>query len=202
MLHHETDSPQRRSMEDHLIAYKRFISTTAVVLAAVISAGAVQAGTVPVQNAAFKLSVPEEYGAFAEQVQKAPSPEGEIETTNWVAKAQSNEAIVVTMSKMPGKILDPETLIESTRASLIKSLGATVENEEVREGDVPSVRLLFRSDAAFFRARFSVIEDRFYQLLYVGRSEEQRNAPAVGEMFESFEITPPPAPAVAAQNIQ
>ncbi|HYI12278.1 MAG TPA: hypothetical protein VEK57_24710 [Thermoanaerobaculia bacterium] len=48
--------------------------------------------------------------------------------------------------------------------------------------------MLFRSDAAYFRARFTVIDDRLFQLLYVGRSEEQRAAPAVSGMFDSFNV--------------
>jgi hypothetical protein len=48
--------------------------------------------------------------------------------------------------------------------------------------------LLFRNPNAFFRARSTVSEDRVYQLLYVGRTDEQRGAPAVGTIFDSFEI--------------
>ncbi|HEX6640179.1 MAG TPA: hypothetical protein VF215_03660 [Thermoanaerobaculia bacterium] len=121
-------------------------------------------------------------------MQTAKSPEGDIDTTTWVARAPTGEAIVVTMSSMPARILDPQKLITSTRASLLKTLGATLEREEARPGETPSTRLLFRSDAAFFRARFTVVDDRFYQLLYVGRSEDQRSAAAVAQIFDSFAI--------------
>ncbi|HEX6096221.1 MAG TPA: hypothetical protein VF432_07860 [Thermoanaerobaculia bacterium] len=137
----------------------------------------------------FVMTLPSGYGEFTRQVQTVPSPEGDIETTTWISKALSTEAVVVTMSTMPAKILDPQKLITSTRASLLESLGATLESEQPRAGDVPSTRVLFRTDAAFFRARFTVVADRMYQLLYVGRSAEQRAAAPVAQMFESFRIT-------------
>ncbi|HEX7807550.1 MAG TPA: hypothetical protein VF608_02455 [Thermoanaerobaculia bacterium] len=136
----------------------------------------------------FIMNLPEGYTGFSQQVQSTKSPEGDIRTTTWISKAPTGEAIVVTMSEMPGKILDPQKLITSTRASLLRTLGATLETEEARSGELPSARLQFRSDAAFFRARFTVVDDRLYQLLYVGRSTEQRTAPSVGQMFESFRI--------------
>lgn len=170
---------------------KKFITIRAVagaVLAVVASAGA-NAQTAPVVNDAFTISLPSGYAEFAKQVQTSKAPAGEIETTNWVSKAPTGEAVIVTSSRMPGKILDPQKLITSTRASLLKSLNATLEAEEPRPGELPSTRLLFRSDAAWFRARFTVDDDRLYQLLYVGRSEEQRSAPAVAAMFDSFRVT-------------
>jgi hypothetical protein len=49
--------------------------------------------------------------------------------------------------------------------------------------------VLFRTDTAFLRARFTVVANRIYQLLYVGHSAEQRAAAPVAQMFESFRIT-------------
>ena len=157
------------------------------------------AADAPSENA-FVIALPAGYAPFAEQVQTAKSPEGDITTTTWVSKAPTGEAVVVTRSRMPGRILDPQKLITSTRASLLTSLGATLESEEPRPGELPSMRLTFRSDAAVFRARFTVVDDRLYQLLYVGRSQEQREAAEVGRLFESFAITEAAAPAVAAQQ--
>lgn len=133
--------------------------------------------TTPAFANPFALTLPEGYAAFTSQTQTTASPEGPIETTTWVAKAPTNEAIVVTMSRMPGKILDPEKLIASTRESLMKSLGATSESDET-----------FRSNAAFFRSRFVVQDDRLFQLLYVGRSEEQRSNAVVSQLFDSFKL--------------
>ncbi|HEX6084048.1 MAG TPA: hypothetical protein VF266_05955 [Thermoanaerobaculia bacterium] len=160
---------------------KRFITIIAV---AFIGSAVAQA-----QSAPFTISLPAGYAEFTKQVQTTKAAEGEIETTNWIAKAPTGEAVIVTSSRMPGKILDPQKMIDSTRASLLGTLKATLESEEPRPGELPSTRMLFRSDAALFRARFTVSDDRLYQLLYVGRSEAQRSAPAVAAMFDSFRLT-------------
>lgn len=165
------------------------IRAVAVAALAVVASAGANARTAPVVNDAFTVSLPSGYAEFTKQVQTTKAPEGEIETTNWISRAPTGEAVIVTSSKLSGKILDPQKLIASTRASLLKSLNATLESEEPRPGELPSTRLLFRSDAAWFRARFTVDHDRLYQLLYVGRSEEQRSAPAVAAMFDSFRVT-------------
>lgn len=178
-------------MRDKFIAYRAVIAA----VLAVVAGAAAHAADVPAAPAApdgFTVSLPTGYAGFTKQVQTAKSPEGEIETTNWISKAPTGEAVIVTSSRMPGKILDPQKLIASTRASLLGSLKATLESEEPRPGDVPSTRMLFRSDAAYFRARFTVVDDRLYQLLYVGRSEEQRAAPTVSALFDSFSVTANP----------
>src|SRR5688500_2844671 len=75
----------------------------------------------------FTVALPEGYAAFTTQAQKADSPEGEIETRHWLSRAPCGEAVVVTMSRMPGPIENPEKMVSSTRESLLKSLGATLE---------------------------------------------------------------------------
>lgn len=163
----------------------------ATVVVAILFAAATYADDASSPNNEFRLTLPPGYAAFTRQVQTTKSPEGNIETTSWVSKAPTGEAIVVTMSAMPARILDPQKLITSTRTSLLANLGATLEAEEPRAGE-PSTHLQFRSKAAFFRARLTVIDQRLYQLLYVGRSAEQRTAPAVGQIFESFRISNAP----------
>lgn len=175
-------------MEDDL-KMKVTLSAAAFAVMMIVSSGVARADDPAAQPAdPFTITLPDGYGEFTTQVQTAKSPEGEIVTTNWISKAPSGEAVVVTMSVMPAKILDPQKLISSTSASLLKSLGATIDSEEARAQDAGSAGLLFHSDAAFFRSRFTVQEDRFFQLLYVGRSMEQRTAPSVGQIFESFRI--------------
>ncbi|HVS31341.1 MAG TPA: hypothetical protein VMS98_07785 [Thermoanaerobaculia bacterium] len=142
-----------------------------------------------VKNEVFSIDLPAGYAAFIKQVQKQKSPEGEITATNWISKSPNGEAIVVTMSQMPGKILDPQKMMTSTRASLVKALGASLEQEEMREGAVPSARLLFYSDDAFFRSRLVIDDDRLYQILYVARTAEQRVSPAATQIFETFRIS-------------
>lgn len=175
------------------------IRAVAVTVLAGFAAIAANAQTTPASTDGFTVSLPSGYAEFTKQTQTTKAPEGEIETTNWISKSPTGEAVIVTSSRLPGKILDPQKLITSTRASLLNSLKATLESEEPRPGELPSTRLLFRSEGAWFRARFTVDDDRLYQLLYVGRSEEQRSAAAVAAIFDSFRVTAAPgAPAEAA----
>jgi hypothetical protein len=173
------------------------IRTTAVMAALVLGAAAfADEAATDVQNDAFSIRLPARFAAFTAQAQTAKAEEGTIETTNWVSKAPTGEAVVVTVSKMPGKILDPDKLMTSTRETLLKSLNATLENEEKIAGDLPATNLTFRSaSAAFLRSRLVVDGDRLVQVLYVGRSEEQRAANAVGQLFDSFKIASAAAPA-------
>ena len=136
----------------------------------------------------FQIALPTGYGPFAKQVQKTPSPEGETETTTWVSKSAAGNAVIVAVSRMPGRILNPEKLMATTRESLLKSLGGTLESEQKRDTASPSMRVLFRSNTAFFRARLVVDDDTLYQLLHVARSAEGRQDSSVDALFGSFEI--------------
>jgi hypothetical protein len=162
--------------------------TRAVAAAAVLSMMSFAAPAESVKTDAFTIVLPEGFGAFATQAQKAQSPEGMIEATNWISKAPSGEAVVVTVSKMPGPIGDAQKAFAGTRDSLLKSLGATLESEAKVDGAHAATDLSFRSAGAFLRSRMIVNGDKLYQVLYVGRSEEQRAVPAVAQMFESFAI--------------
>jgi len=140
----------------------------------------------------FTITLPTGYGAWTSQTQTATSPDGKkTEVTTWVAKSPTGEAIVVSISKMPGKIGDPDKLFASTRDALLKSTNSTLDKEEKLSGATPGERLSFHSSSgAFLRSRLMVDNDRFYQVLYVGHSAEQRENPAVGAMFDSFAVTP------------
>ena len=138
------------------------------------------------KDPAFTVNLPASFGAPT----KASATAQNIATETWVAKAPTGEAIVVSMSKMPQKIVDPAKLMDSTRDSLLKSVKGTMESEQNVPGDMPSRILLFKTGQAFLRSRLVVDNDRLYQLLYVGRSEEQRADPAVAQMFDSFKINP------------
>ena len=159
--------------------------------AAMFLSGAVQAQAAE----PFSINLPTGFGAFATQSQSVDAPDGKIETTNWITKSPSGEAIVITVSKMPGKILSPEKLISSTRDSLIKSLGATLEGEEAVSGTLTGSQMKFKATGAWLSSRVLVDEQNLYQVLYVGRSAEQRELPVVAEMFNSFEVK---APVIAA----
>lgn len=154
----------------------------------------------PVQKPDFILTLPPAYAAFTEQTQSMKQGEGTIQMTTYVSKnTTTNEAAVVTVSKMPGKIGDPDKAFASTRDGLLKSLNATLEKEEKLPGDVASERLVFRSNTApvFLQARLIAKDNRLVQLLYVGRSEEQRNSPGTAQLFDSFHLVDAPAPAAS-----
>lgn len=182
----------------------RRIVTAAAALLCIASAGVVAEAASPVANESFAITLPDGFGEFTSQSQKTKAADGEIETTNWVSKAPTGEAVVVTVSRMPGRILDPQKLMASTRDTLLASLKAQVEKEEKVEGDLPAMDILFRGQTEnppYLRSKLAVSEDRFYQVLYVGRSEEQRANASVAALFDSFHIgaagTPAATPAAA-----
>jgi hypothetical protein len=164
------------------------MKTIARVLSVAVAVGmlASVAGAEQVTNDAFGINLPTGFGAFTKQAQ--PVDAKKIETTNWISKSPTGEAVVVTVSKLPGKILDPTKMMASTRDGLIKSLNATIESDEKAAGDMPSEHLTFHNAQAFLRSRLVVDNDRLVQLLYVGRSADQRALPGVAEMFNSFHV--------------
>ena len=179
------DSRETDTMKNTLLT-----AVAALVFAVTASAG-------PVKTDAFSITLPEGFGEFATQAQKTDSPEGKIDTTNWISKAPTGEAVVVTVSTMPAPITDAAKAMDGMRESLLKSLNATLESEEKIE-DGKAANLLFKGSGAFLRSRLLVDGNRMMQVLYVGRSEEQRSAPTVGEIFQSFHTEAAPAPAAVA----
>jgi hypothetical protein len=133
----------------------------------------------------FNVTLPTGFGAFTKQTQTA----GKIEVTNWISKSPTGEAVVVTMSKFSGKILDPTKLFASTRDGLVKSQNLTLDSEEKIAGPPASERLSYHSGSnAFLRSRLIAADDRLFQVLYVGHTTEQRDNPAVAAMIDSFAI--------------
>ena len=178
----------------------KFLTVLFAALAAVVPA---MAQTDPAPKA-FDITLPAGFAEFTSQVQKTESPDGTVETTNWISRAQTGEAVVVTMSKMPGRFLDPEKMMHATRDSLLKSLKATLENEQDVAGEKKSTMIQFRSEAAVLQSQLLVDDDRLFQVLYVGRTPEQRSAPGVTELFSSFKVAAAPkvaeAPAAKPQQ--
>lgn len=145
-----------------------------------------------VTNDAFSITLPGGFTAFTSQTKTADSKDGKVETTNWVAKSDAGQAVIVAMTKMPAKILAPQKMMDSTRDALLKSLNATIETETKIAGDIPAESLLFKNSGVspvFVRGEFLVSVDKLYQILYVARSEQQRSDPAVAAMFDSFKAT-------------
>ncbi len=175
--------------------------TLAALAALAIALPSLAADPTPVQNTDFSITLPAGFAAFTQQSQSQKQGEGTIQITTYVSKAPTNEAVVVSVSKMPAKITDADKAFAGTRDSVLKSLKATLETEEKVAGDPPADRLLFKTTSAspvFCQSRLVAKDDRLYQLLYVGRSEEQRKAPAIAQLFDSFHIADAP-PAAAAK---
>jgi hypothetical protein len=166
---------------------KTTLLAAALLLVCASPALAEDVATSPAQP--FQITLPGGFSTFEAKTQTSTTKDGKIDTTNWISKAPTGEAVVITVSTMPAKILDPEKMINSTRDALLASLKATVETDEPVNGAVTSRRLIFKNDAAFLRARLMVDDNRFYQLLYVGRSAEQRSMPTVAQLFQSFQIS-------------
>jgi hypothetical protein len=153
-------------------------------LATILIAAAAQAAE------PFNLTLPTGFGAFTSQTQTATAPDGKkTEVTTWVSKSPTGEAIVVSMSKMPGKVGDPAKLFASTRDALLKSVNGTLDSEEKLSTTPPSERLTFHNNnGAFLRSRLIAADDKFFQVLYVGHSTEQRDNPTIAAMFDTFAI--------------
>ncbi|HEY2324126.1 MAG TPA: hypothetical protein VGJ82_14810 [Thermoanaerobaculia bacterium] len=161
---------------------KHAAHTALILLASLLVAGAAFAG--PVSTDYFTVNLPD---AYAAPVMSTATQNGII-TSTWIAKAPTGEAVVISMSKMPGKIEDPTKLMDSTRDSLLKSVKGTLDSEQPLVGTLPGRDLLFKSGTAFLHSRLIVSGDRLYQFLYVGRTQAERDAPAVAQMFDSFKV--------------
>jgi hypothetical protein len=148
---------------------------------------ALAAGAAAVTTDLFTVNLPDTYAA---PVMSTATQNG-IATSTWIAKAPTGEAVVVSVSTMPAKIGDASKLIDSTRDSLLKSVKGTLDSEQPLAGPLPARDLLFRSGTAFLRSRLIVSGDKLYQLLYVGRTQAERDVPAVGQMFDSFKVIAP-----------
>ncbi len=169
--------------------WKAMIAAASLVMVTAVTTGAMAEETAAAPADPFSVALPSGFSAFAKQTQTAKTKDGTVETTNWISKAPTGEAVVVTVSKMPGRILDPAKMIDSTRDSLVKSLNAIIESDEKFPGDLVAEQVMFHSGTnAFLRARLAVKNDSLYQLLYVGRSTEQRAVPAIEQLFGSFKI--------------
>ena len=169
--------------------------TLAIAVLSLVTAGAALAQAPPepskVTNDAFNITLPAGFTAFTNQTKSADSPDGKIDTTTWVAKSQAGQAVIVAMTKMPGKILDPDKMNQSTRDALVKSLNGSVESEQKLAGDTSGENLMFKSNSApvFARAELIITGDRQYQVIFIGHADADRTAAPVTAMFDSFKAT-------------
>ncbi len=169
------------------------------------AAAIVAAGLAQIANAAdaqpFQLTLPTGFGTFASKAQTAKDQNGkDIQITNWISKSPTSEAIVVTVTKMWAKIANPNLQMASMRDAVIKSVpNATLDSQQKLDGSTPAMTFDFHSGTAvFLRAKLMVKGDSMYQLLYVGRTPDERANPSVESMFQSFVINAPQASAATA----
>ena len=143
------------------------------------------------ETAVFSVTLPGGFPEFQQtRSQSAEVPQGKIETTNWVSRSPKGEAVVVTVSRMPGKLGTPASLLSGTRDSLMKAFNASLEKELNLPGSYPATSLTFKANSSplFYRAKLMVVGNTIYQILYAGRSAEQRSAAPVGRVFDTFLI--------------
>jgi len=159
--------------------------TALILLATLLLASAALAGTITTDL--FVVTLPDVY---TPPVMSTATQNG-IATSTWISKAPTGEAVVVSVSTMPAKISDPMKAMDSTRDSLLKSVKGTLDSEQPITTPLPGRDLLFKSGTAFLHSRLFVSGDKLYQFLYVGRTQAERDAPAVAQMFDSFKVVTP-----------
>ncbi len=140
-----------------------------------------------VRTDAFRIDLPGGFQPFEKRTDTQKTADGEVVTSAWIAKSSTGEALIISESKMRGKILDPDKLFDKTRDALLASLKGTIEADEKSSASASARRLLFKTPGAFIRARLMADGNRLFQILYVARSSEQRQAPAVSALFSSFQ---------------
>jgi len=144
------------------------------------------------ETESFTVTLPNGFAPFQQvRSQAGKVPQGKIETVNYVSKSPIGEAVVVTISRMPARLGSPGSLLSGIRDSLLKAFSATLEKEQNLPGPRPASGLLFKGNAErplFYRAHVMVDGNTIYQLIYVGRSTQQRTAAPIARVFETFRI--------------
>lgn len=150
----------------------------------------------------FSIELPGSCGAAQKHEQKVESPSGPIDVVSYVAKADDGSACIVIYSELSGPITDPESAIDSNRDSLLGQLGVQVEAEKpITVSDFEGRSMQFTTTdprPVFGRADFVVADDRLYQVIYIGYSQDSRMAMESSEFFNTLQIE---APAMAAEEM-
>ena len=139
------------------------------------------------QSEPFTIHLPSGFGEFAKSSQNSQSKDGTIETNTWLSKDPKGGAVVVTVSKLPKKVLAPVKLLDGTRDSLVKSTNSTLDSDDTVSTNPPTRQITMHSNTAWVRARLIAKTDTLYQVIFIGRSAEAPNAGPVGQMFEGFQ---------------
>ncbi|HEU5163547.1 MAG TPA: hypothetical protein VFV54_10405 [Thermoanaerobaculia bacterium] len=146
----------------------------------------------PVQQESWSITLPAGFGEFAKQQQTVKSANGDIQQVTYVSKGTGGSAVIVTYGQMTGKILDPTATMNGGRDSLLKSLGAKLENEAAVEIDgKPGLSISYSAEKPrpiFARTDLVVAGPRMYQVIYLGGSAEALASEGTQQMFKSFDV--------------
>ena len=144
------------------------------------------------ETSRFKVALPDGFSEFAAtKSQAGESTTGKVEAENWLSRSKTGEAVVVTVTHLPSKVERPAELLTGARVTLLKMFRSELEREQSIPGTRNTSEYVFHSIEGaplFFRARVTANPDSMVQMIYVGRSEAQRDAAQVGRMFQSFQI--------------
>lgn len=169
--------------------FKRISAAAFLMTLAVATIGFAQT---PVDQDSFSILLPTGFSEFARQTQTVKSENGDIQQVTYVSKGLQGNAIIVTHGTMSGKILEPAKMMESGRDSLIKSLGAKLENQKQFEIDgKPALSISFTAEKPrpiFARTDLVVAGPRLYQVIFLGSSAEALGADSTQALFQSFDI--------------
>ena len=144
------------------------------------------------ETSRFKVTLPDGFSEFAATKSEAgKSTAGKVEAENWLSRSKTGEAVVVTVTHLPSKVEKPAELITGARASMLKMFRSELDREQSFPGTRNTSEYFFHSvegTPLFFRARITANPDSMVQMIYVGRTEAQRDAAQIARMFQSFQI--------------
>lgn len=167
---------------------------TRVVAAAFLTVALATTGfaQTPVDRESFSITLPTGFSEFARQEQTVKSQSGDIKQVTYVSKGVGGNAIIVTYGTMSGKILEPAAMMGSGRDSLIKSLGAALQEEKSLEIDgKPAMSISFTAEKPrpiFARTDLVVVGPRMYQVIFLGASAESLAHESTQQFFQSFDV--------------
>ena len=146
------------------------------------------------REAEFTVQLPPNCTGAKKQVQNIDSPSGPIVNVTYVAQG-SDGICIVGYSELTGPITEPETMIDSGRDSLMQELSTIVEMEEGADSTDKVERTIRYSGGAtrplFGRTDFVVVDDRLYQVVFIGFSVDSRTAAEETAFFDSFDVKIP-----------
>jgi len=171
---------------------KRPLARTLVITFVLSLAIATVAQAGQVKGDAFSVTLPDGFGNAQQQKQTVQSPSGPINVVTYISKAEDGSAVIIGYSEFSGTITDPGATLTSGRDSLLKSLGATANNEKDVEVSGHPARTFNYSATSprtvFGRTDLVVVGPRMYQLIYLGFTQEALQKGDVQGMFSTFKV--------------